>query len=276
MTESVNDAKVEVQASEFRNVKLPKFWKEEPRLWFIMLEREFAAYNNVKAEAIKCSAVLRNLDQATMKIVLDIIEALPEKSTYQDLKTALIERLAKSDEANLRHLLSRLELADRKPSELLREMMQLAGENVSENAVRTLWMQRLPVRVQEVLTILDGAELDRLSKVADKTIERSTLEVATVAGSSHAKMDAGREKDSELAAIIKRLSRIETQLARRSRSPWRRRFQRRQRSSSRGSNSENAERNGLCYFHHRFGTKAWKCKEPCAWVPPEKKKQTEN
>ncbi|XP_029054495.1 uncharacterized protein LOC114881795 [Osmia bicornis bicornis] len=117
----MTDDKTEVQASEFRSVKLPTFWKDEPRLWFIMLEREFSALN-VKAEAVKCSAVIRNLDQETMKIVLDIIEAPPEKSTYQNIKQALIERLAKSDEANLRRLLSELELGDRKPSELLREM----------------------------------------------------------------------------------------------------------------------------------------------------------
>ena len=30
-------ARQEVQAHEFRNVKLPAFWKDEPRLWFTML-----------------------------------------------------------------------------------------------------------------------------------------------------------------------------------------------------------------------------------------------
>ncbi|CAK9813868.1 hypothetical protein ANTPLA_LOCUS8015 [Anthophora plagiata] len=130
----------------------------------------------------------------------------------------MIELLSKSDEANLRRLLSGLELGNRKPSELLRKMTQFAGANVGENALRTLWMQRLPSRVQEVLTIIDDASLERLTKVADKTMERSGVEMAAIFERTHAKNDEMAEssrndgptcQDDELAAIMTRLSRIE-------------------------------------------------------------------
>ncbi|XP_029055268.2 uncharacterized protein LOC114882556 [Osmia bicornis bicornis] len=278
---AATDAKgQEIQASEFRNVKLPTFWKQEPRLWFIMLEREFIAYN-VRADAVKSSAVVRNLDQDTMKIVLDVIEAPPEKSTYNDIKQALIERLSKSDEANLRRLLSGLELGDRKPSELLREMKQLAGASVGEDALRTLWMQRLPTRVQEVLTIIDDAGLERLTKVADKTMERSAVEMAAITERTHANRDAMADtrdagptwQDGDLAAITKRLSRIEARLTKRDRSSSRHRFYRQRRSNSRDNN---AERNGLCYYHHKFAEESWKCRKPCNWVGPDKRRQEKN
>ncbi|XP_078051950.1 uncharacterized protein LOC144478100, partial [Augochlora pura] len=154
------EKRMEIQASEFRAVKLPPFWREEPRLWFTVLEREFAAYN-VKADAVKRSAVTRSLDPETLKVVLDVVEAPPEKSTYDHIKQALIERLAKSDEAQLKQLFSGVELGHRKPSELLREMVRLAGANVTENALKTLWMQRLPARVQDILSVVDDAGVDR-------------------------------------------------------------------------------------------------------------------
>ncbi|XP_076388105.1 uncharacterized protein LOC143264515 [Megachile rotundata] len=270
----------EIQASEFRNVKLPAFWKEEPRLWFIMLEREFAAYG-VRADAVKSSAVVRSLDQDTMKIVLDVIEAPPDKSTYNDIKRALIERLARSDEANLRHLLSGLELGNRRPSELLREMSQLAGANVGESALHALWIQRLPGRVQEILSIIDDADLQRLAKVADKTMERSAAEVSAIADFTHAKRDtmadATRDdrpghQDGELAAIARRLSRVEIELTRRNRNRSKQHFYRR-RSASR---DDSTKRNGLCWFHHKFAEQSWKCRKPCSWTGPDKRGPEKN
>lgn len=70
------EPKHEVQASEFRSAKLPTFWKNKPKLWFAMLEREFAAYG-VKNDAVKCAAVIRHLDTTTMKTVADIIAPSP-------------------------------------------------------------------------------------------------------------------------------------------------------------------------------------------------------
>nr|XP_034177371.1 uncharacterized protein LOC117602917 [Osmia lignaria] len=150
-------------------------------------------------------------------------------------------------------------------------MKQLAGASVGEDALRTLWMQRLPTRVQEVLTIIDDAGLERLTKVADKTMERSTVEMAAITERTHAKRDAMADardagpawQDGDLAAITKRLLRIEARLTRRDRSSNRHRFYRRKRSNSRDNS---AERNGLCYYHHKFAEESWKCRKPCNWV----------
>ncbi|XP_017878645.1 uncharacterized protein LOC108624098 [Ceratina calcarata] len=176
--------KNEIQAHEFRNVKLPAFWREEPRLWFILLEREFAAYT-IRKDAVKSSAVLRDLDVESMKLILDVLESPTEESSYENIKKALIERLEKSEEAKLCQLLTGVELGSKKPSELLREMTRLAGASVSEKALRTLWIQRLPNRIQEILAIIDDAPMDRLAKMADKTMERAgTAEMIAIAGSS--------------------------------------------------------------------------------------------
>ncbi|XP_078051728.1 uncharacterized protein LOC144477869 [Augochlora pura] len=236
------EKRMENQASEFRAVKLPPFWKEEPRLWFTVLEREFAAYN-VKADAVKSSAVTRSLDPETLKVVLDVVEAPPEKSTYEHIKQALIERLAKSDEAQLKQLFSGVELGHRKPSELLREMVRLAA-------------------------------VDRLAKVADKTMDRSTgADVAAIT----TPRTRSCEQDGGLAAIINRLDRLKMRLSRRDRqrSPSGQRrdhrgnqLQRRARSRSRSATA-----NGCCYFHNKFGKESWKCRKPCRWTGTTEQKQ---
>jgi len=96
-TEGITDSKgSEIQASEFRNTKLLEFWRDEPKLWFAMLEREFAAYC-VRFDAVKCAAVIRHLDTPTTKIVADIIAAPPSADLYGDIKNALITKLATSE-----------------------------------------------------------------------------------------------------------------------------------------------------------------------------------
>ncbi|XP_012151016.1 uncharacterized protein LOC105663863 [Megachile rotundata] len=215
-----------------------------------------------------------------MKIVLDVIETPPDKSTYNDIKRALIERLVRSDEANLRHLLSGLELGNRRPSELLRVMSQLAGANVGKSALRALWIQLLPSRVQEILPIIDDADLQRLAKVADKTMERSAAEVPAIADFTHAKRvtmanttrhDRPGRQDGNLAAIATRLSRLEIELIRRNRNRSKQRFFRRS-----ASLEDSTRRNGLCWFHHKFAEQSWKCRKPCNWTGPDKRGPEKN
>ncbi|XP_076764838.1 uncharacterized protein LOC143431786 [Xylocopa sonorina] len=271
MAKKVAETTQEIQASEFRNVKLPTFWKEEPRLWFTMLEREFAAYN-IKADAVKSSVVVRNLDQATMKIILDVIEAPPEKSTYEDIKQALIERMAKSEEANLRKLISGIELGNRKPLELLREMKQLAGKSVTESATRTMWIQRLPTRTQEILALLEETPMEKIAKIANKSREWSEPpQMAAISDATQPRKEATPSaQNGDLAAITKRLARIETQLARRHRSPQR--YEHARRWYRQRSNSKSQERkNGFCYYHNRFKGNSNRCRPPCTWTAPDKR-----
>ncbi|XP_039306761.1 uncharacterized protein LOC120358107 [Solenopsis invicta] len=211
-----NEARPEIQASEFRNAKLPQFWREEPKLWFAMLEREFAAYN-VKSDAVKCAAVIRHLDTPTTKIVADIVAAPPSNDSFGDIKTALISRLAASEEAQLRQLLTGLELNDWKPSELLREMTRLAGSNIAACVLQTLWLQRLPKRIQELLTVVGDMELKKLAELADKAMERSGVQEVALVSRNDA-VPTAQSPDSEIAALTKRIGKLEMLMRRTARS----------------------------------------------------------
>lgn len=134
-------------AAEFRSVRLPTFWKNRPRLWFIHLESEFNAYR-VRSDDARYNAIVRHLDEEVMIAVADILEAPPATGKYDSLKKHLIKRFIDSQEKQLRTLLRGIELGDKKPSQLLREMKTLAGAEATEGLLRTLWLQRLPARIQ--------------------------------------------------------------------------------------------------------------------------------
>jgi len=248
--------------------------KSTEALQFVQLESEFSAYR-ICSDDQKYNAVLQHLDEATSDIIADVLEKPPDFDRYENLKRILIARLTDSEEKQLRTLLLGLELGDKKPSQLLREMKSLAGSRVSDDLLRTLWLQRLLTRMQELLLIFDNSSLDKLVECADKIFEHpTTLEVhATEARMSLGGSSRERADDpirqltmqvAQLTAQVRRLERPrggERHWRDRSRGRSRNRGRHRQASSS-ASASESTT--GLCYYHERFGDRAYKCRPPCS------------
>lgn len=107
------------------------------------------------------------------------------------LKSRLIRQFTASDQKRLQMLLQELELGDRRPSQFLSEMKNLANEQVGDNLLQSLWLQRLQTTVQQILATRD-AKLDELVQLADKVCE--------ISDSSHSCSVSSREE---------RLSRME-------------------------------------------------------------------
>ena len=253
----------EIQANEFRNVKLTTFWRNRPKLWFVSLESEFTAYR-VRSDDIKFSAVVRHLDEQTMLAVADVLEQPPSTGKYDKLKAVLIERFSDSLEKQLRTLLDGMDLGDKAPSVLLREMRTLAGANVTDNMLRTLWLQRLPTRIQELLTVLDDVSLDKLAACADKAHERGSGAGNTIAVVNNTQLDPLQTLQTQVQELTKAVAAIG-----RSRG---RPHNRRARSQSRGR-SASGNRSGICYYHRRYKEKAWKCLQPCTSEHPLAKRE---
>jgi len=252
--EELTDATADqaVCTSHLKDIKISAFWRARPKLWFVSLESEFAAYK-VRSDETMYRVTVRHLDEHVMLAVADVLEQPPTTGKYEMLKRTLIERFSDSLEKQMRTLLSELELGDKKPSVLLREMRTLAGSNISDSLLRTLWLQRLPARIQEVLVVLDGVSLDKLAMCADKATEcaGSTI-MAAAENSNQDGLQQIKQQISELTQVVAKLS------ARQSRSGTkeRKKFPRRERSKS-------AERKKICYYHRKFGEKAWQCLQPC-------------
>lgn len=106
----------------------------------------------------------------------------------------LCHRSSQSNWRNFRiYYVTRLQLGDRRPSDLLEEMKQLAGERIHNSVLGEIWRQRLPQAVQEILSATpQSTELGELARVADRIREvgaqrgASTIQAVTTQDASNA------------------------------------------------------------------------------------------
>ncbi|XP_066596777.1 uncharacterized protein [Prorops nasuta] len=242
--------------------KLPPFWRQNPKIWFIQAEAQFHA-RNIRGDNTKYYQVIASLEGEVLEQVADVISSPPEEEKYQYLKQSLIKRFSVSKEKQLTRLLIGLELGEKKPSQLLREMNNLAESNLSEEALRSLWMRQLPANVRCILSASSGIDIVPLAEIADKIMDSNPAytvlstqaqDISEVSRSEAERINTLEEKITELTSAIKDLTRKVDQSRGRSRS-----------RSKPTQKSEDKDSKTICYYHKRFGEKSNKCTKPCAY-----------
>lgn len=239
-------------------LRLPPFWPDDPEVWFAQIEALFANAG-VVSESVKFNYVVGNLDQQYITEVKDILLRPPAAFRYEKLKQELVKRLTTSKQHKVKQLLMHEQLGDRKPSQFLRHLRSLAGQNVPEDFLQTIWTSRLPENIQALLATQKNASLETLAELADQVqdIASPTRHVAATAdhGSTISVMA------NEIAELRRMVKDLTVQL---NRSP-RPRDRNQQRSRSRSSKrSESAYRkHPLCWYHERFGSRSTRCIKPC-------------
>ncbi|XP_075982478.1 uncharacterized protein LOC142980785 [Anticarsia gemmatalis] len=249
-------------------VKMPPFWANEPVLWFAQLESQFAL-SNITTDVTKFYHVIANLDYKYVSEVKDIINKPPGENKYEKLKSELISRLSESKEQRVRQLLTLEELGDRKPSQFLRHLRSLAGSEVPDDFIRSLWTSRLPAHMQTIMAAQVDLPLDAVAQIMDKIHEIAVQPNTQVAAASTATTLPA--STSCLMTPIEQLTRRIDDLTRqvealstdrhRSRSRGRSyspRWRQRSRSNSRAGPRH-------CWYHRRFGKASTKCREPCTF-----------
>ncbi|XP_063912271.1 uncharacterized protein LOC135129121 [Zophobas morio] len=187
-----------------------------------------------------------------------------------------------SQEKQLRKLINEMELGDRQPSQLFREMKALAGQQMNSEVIKTLWLQRLPPHVQLVLSASEGVPLEKMAEIADKLAEihRSNAMASSI-NAIGATSDTTRQntivptQETNLITVIADLQKQMAALSvavnhltnTRGRSPQAR--QNDSRNRSRTHSRQRTDQNGVCYYHAKFGVNARKCFKPCTFVQPE-------
>lgn len=237
--------------------RLPLFWKEDPNLWFAQAEAIFCTHR-ITSPITKFHSVVAAIEYSVLQHASDIITAPVNSSSYESLRNRLITMFGESEDKKLKRLLTEMDLGDMRPSQLLQKMKQLAQHKISDNALRTLWVQRLPPRMREILTVSHGSDISTLAEIADRLAEEVTPQIAAV------------QTESELIKKINELSNQVAELKLQSR----RRFTStsRQRNLSRNRNRsasrERGPRNSICYYHRLFSDNARNCRKPCAFNAP--------
>lgn len=229
-------------------IKIPRFWKENPLLWFAQVEAQFVLHH-VTNERTKYFIILADLDAEILSQVSDIVMN-PPTDAYKQIKQRLIDHFSVSEEKRIQTLLTNVEIGDKKPSVLLREMRTLANGGVTEDFLRNMWLQRLPSQTQAILAT-SSESIDNLVKMADKIgdiqIPRNTY-MSEVTHTSELS-----EIKAQILSINDALRELKT--SRRSRS-----------RGSHRSSSRNSSSGKICYYHQRFKSKARKCRLPCSFV----------
>nr|VZI43657.1 unnamed protein product [Spirometra erinaceieuropaei] len=152
--------------------KLPPFTPSNPRVWFRQIEAVFAT-SRITSERTRYSYVLQSLPFDEAVTVEDLLDPIPADKPYTLLKEAVIQWVAKSANLMLRELFTQVELGDQTPSQLMRHMRSLlAGGDIDDAIFREIWLEKLPVPMQQVLVMLDSnTPLEKLATHADRIKE---------------------------------------------------------------------------------------------------------
>lgn len=250
-------------------VKVPPFWPDKPSLWFAQLDGQFAL-SNITSDTTKFYHVISVLEPRYASEVEDIIINPPETNKYEALKQQLIARLSASRSEQLKQLMMKEELGDRKPSQFFRHIRSQAGADYPDEFIRTLWSSRLPTLLQSIIATQEDMPLEKLALLADKiqeAISSGTSHVAVASTSSSSSSPAAvtviDELSRKIEALSKKIDAMSThQKHRGSRARSKSRNQREKSSRSRSRPGTKS----LCWYHFKFGEKAAKCISPCSFI----------
>ncbi|UYV77009.1 hypothetical protein LAZ67_14002807, partial [Cordylochernes scorpioides] len=158
-----------------------------------------------------------------------------------------------------------------KPSQLLQKLRSLATSDISSNLIKTLWLEKLPDSMRNILLVSDE-DVSKLASMADKIMDMTFSPDVCEASSS-------QTSHNVMENLLEKISSLEKQVAEINLSRSRPSFRtQRQRSRSSSRIRRKYDPNGsFCYYHFRFGARCIpeKCKPPfngadVSIVPPNK------
>lgn len=261
--------------------RLPEFWTDQPRLWFIQME---AILNPQKmGDQAKYDIVIGKLNKDAIAQITDLVIQPPTSGKYEALKERLLSIYEESATRQLQKLLSEMELGEQKPSQLLRRMKELARGKIPDHTLRLLWQNHLPPAIRAVLAVVDNKSLDSLATTADTVMDATRpMQIAEVTAPTTSEQSTSTLILAEIAKLSTRLDSMEVRQGRqvssgyrqRSRSTSRNRNFRRPRSISNRRTPESPD--WLCSYHFRYRERARRCEQPCSWNKKTENKQSEN
>jgi len=251
-------------------VRIPPFWPEEPELWFMQLEGQFTLCGIIDDEA-KYAHILSKIEPKQAREIKDVITRPPTTDKCKTLKRILIQRLTDSQEQKIRQLLEQEELGDRKPSQFLRHMSTLAGSTVPNELIKTLWLCRLPAQIQAILAARTDDRLEDLADQADRIYEigaKAVVATTSPGATQQQPSTLQTTTETQIMMLTKQVAALTVQMIKFTKEWSQERSRNRARSRSRSQRryrSRTPKRNGVCFYHQRFGQKAEKCTQPCTF-----------
>ena len=147
-------------------IKLPTFWAQQPEVWFLQAEAQFHI-RKITDDTTKYYHVVAALDQETSGRILSTLSSPPTDNKYTDLKQRLLTTFGLSKRERASKLLHLHPLGDRKPSELMDEMLSLLADHGFCFLAEQLFLEQLPEDIRLQLSNDDFTNLRALATKAD-------------------------------------------------------------------------------------------------------------
>lgn len=239
-------------------IKSQPFYESDPELWFITVESQFAA-RKITADKTMYNHVVANLNFKAANEVKSLLKEPYVEGKYYALKKALIDAFATSATERIKQLLSNEELGDRKPSLLLSKMQQLAENAVSDEFIKSLWIQRLPETARQILSASNDT-LENLAKMADRVWESAESSRVHSINEKASNSSLSLELGKLIEKLTARIEKVESnnRKTRRDSTPHKG-----SRSRSKSNTKRDEETDELCWYHRTIGDDAKKCRPPC-------------
>ncbi|GFR21619.1 transposon Ty3-G Gag-Pol polyprotein [Trichonephila clavata] len=160
------------------SIKIPPLWFDKPEIWFYQVGAQFKICR-ITSEETMFSHPVTQLEPKVLDDIWDIVKD-PTPNKHSAAKERLLKIFVESKNKQIT-LLTGIELGNVLPSQLLRKMAALAGTDVSEKALRTLWLDKMPDSVKGIV-IVSEEYLDKIAAMVDKIVERAprTIDVSAV------------------------------------------------------------------------------------------------
>ena len=224
--------------------------------WFIQVEAIFRMLR-ITSQRRKFASVMQRLPADIIPKISDMLIDIPEEDPYDYLKNLVIKRTGRSEEDRIEDTLRNVTMGDKTPTQLLQFLKRQLGTNVSEKILRSLWLERLPRCVKQIIAPMTRtADLSDLAESADLVFAQADLGVHAVRTPEPEPQGALQKT---LADLQRQIEEIQVTLKRQERDRTPSRVRNREQSRNRVQQQES----DLCWYHLNFGNNAKKCRAPC-------------
>lgn len=244
---------------------------DDPQNWFVSFEANLRIHNVQKE--LRYDYLLCALNAKARAPIAHQLDATPDhpEQQYDWLKELLISGHTKSRKEKLQQLLQGERIGDRKPTQFLAHLRQLAPESMDDELVREFWWKELSPTARAILSAVDKANTRQLAEAADSVYaeltERLRVEAVRPSNSEKGHPDSTVERrlvemTEILAGLTTEVRKLITATQERSSRSRSRDPQKRPTSRARSSSPRTTQ---LCFYHQRYKDKARSCKEPCSF-----------
>ncbi len=215
-------------------LKLPPFIEDDPEAWFALIEAQFEL-RYILADSTKFYHAISVLQGEAQRQVKDILK-LPKETEdkYNRLKARLIESYGMHELDRAAKVMNWPEMSpDEKPSVYINSLLAMLADITDDHPFfRATVLSKLPVELTEILrATCDCKDVRTIAKVADQIWNGSRI------GANRKTLVQAFKGQSQKGKI----------------------------GNSKGRFDDFPNVNGLCPWHHMYGTKAKACREPCCF-----------